>query len=355
MVISGGGTGGHLSPALALGAQLQRMRPDCELLFIGTESPLDEQFLARGGFPYRLLPGAGIAGHNLRQRLRAIGKLGRATLAARRLLKQFKPALVVGVGGYASMPAGLAALSLRIPLVLMEQNTRPGLTNRLLARFAARICVAFPQSQAMLPREGVEVTGNPVRFQPVNNPYRQPENFSILVLGGSSGAHRLNIGALFAFTSLRKAVINFTVVHQTGSADEGLVRSGYQQAGITARVTPFIDDMAAALAAADLVVARAGAMTVSELALAGRPSILVPYPFHRDHQQQHNARTLEEVGAAIIVPDDDQLGANLSAKLLELHAAPARLAKMAQRALSAARPDAAVAIARTCLEIAEAR
>ncbi|HLH77351.1 MAG TPA: UDP-N-acetylglucosamine--N-acetylmuramyl-(pentapeptide) pyrophosphoryl-undecaprenol N-acetylglucosamine transferase, partial [Candidatus Binataceae bacterium] len=161
MVISGGGTGGHLSPALALGAQLQRMRPECELLFIGTQTPLDEQFLARGGFPYRLLPGAGIAGRSLGQRLRALGKLSRATLAARRLLKRFKPALVVGVGGYASMPAGLAARSLGIPLVLMEQNTRPGLTNRLLARFAARICVAFPESLAMLPRGRVEVTGNP--------------------------------------------------------------------------------------------------------------------------------------------------------------------------------------------------
>ncbi|HLH77437.1 MAG TPA: glycosyltransferase, partial [Candidatus Binataceae bacterium] len=175
------------------------------------------------------------------------------------------------------------------------------------------------------------------------------------VLGGSSGAHRLNIGALFAFTSLRKTVINFTIVHQTGSVDEGLVGSGYQQAGIAARVIPFIDDMAAALAAADLVVARAGAMTVSELALAGRPSILVPYPFHRDRQQEHNARTLERVGAAIIVPDDDHLGENLSRKLLELNNDRARLVTMAQRALSMARPDAAAAIARTCLEIAEAR
>lgn len=355
MVISGGGTGGHLSPALALGAQLKRMRPQCELLLIGTQTPLDEQFLARGGFPYRLLPGAGITGHNFRERLGALIKLSRATLAARRLLAQFKPALVVGVGGYASMPAGLAALSLRLPLVLMEQNTRPGLTNRLLARFAARICVAFEESLGRLPRGRVEVTGNPVRFQPINSPYRQPENFSILVLGGSSGAHRLNIGALFAFTSLRKAVINFTVVHQTGSADEGLVRSGYQQAGITARVIPFIDDMAAPLAAADLVVARAGAMTVSELALAGRPSILVPYPFHRDHQQEHNARTLERVGAAVIVPDDDHLGENLGRMLIELSADRARLVSMAQRALSAARPEAAQAIARTCLEIAEAR
>jgi UDP-N-acetylglucosamine--N-acetylmuramyl-(pentapeptide) pyrophosphoryl-undecaprenol N-acetylglucosamine transferase len=356
MVISGGGTGGHLSPALALGEELRRMRPDCKLFYIGTASPLDELFLSRSGFPYKLLQVSGVMGHGRHDAVLAVGRLIRATFAARRLLEDQRPQVVVGVGGYASMPAALAALSLRIPLVLMEQNTRPGLTNRLLARFARRVCVAFDESARWLPAGKVEVTGNPIRFQPVNNPDPHPDKFSILVLGGSSGAHRLNIGAVEAFNILKKDVIKFEITHQTGVVDEGLVRTGYQQAGIDARVLPFIyeQDMAGALAQADLVVARAGAMTVCEVALAGRPAIFVPYPFHRDHQQEHNARNLERVGAALIVKDDNDLAQNLSRAVTALMHDRQRLSEMGRRARQASRPDAAARIARTCLSIAEA-
>ncbi len=353
VVISGGGTGGHLSPALAVGEELKRMRPDAELLFIGTRAGLDEQFLSRSGFAYELLDVGGVAGHGAREVPIALMKMARATMQARALLKRRRPQLVVGVGGYASMPAAVAALSLRIPLVLMEQNTRPGLTNRVLAHFAKRICVAFEDSVPLLPRGKVQLTGNPVRFTPVNNPGQHPEFFSILVLGGSSGAHRLNIGALKAFDILNKDVIKFRIVHQTGVADEGLVRGAYQQAGIEAEVVPFIYAMAQALAAADLVVARAGAMTVSEIALAGRPAVFVPYPFHRDRQQEHNARTLERLGAAIIIPDDERLADNLARAIRALAADRTRLHTMAARAAAAAKPDAAAAIARTCLQIVQ--
>ncbi len=207
MVISGGGTGGHLSPALAVGETLRRMRPDLDLLFIGTKAGLDEQFLSRSGFRYQLLDVGGVRGRGARDAAVSIGKMAAAIFKARSLLKANRPALVVGVGGYASMPAAVAALSLGIPLLLMEQNTRPGLTNRILARFARRICVAFEDSLPLLPPAKVQVTGNPVRFIPVNNPYPQSEIFSILVLGGSSGAHRLNLAALSAFTILNKDVI----------------------------------------------------------------------------------------------------------------------------------------------------
>jgi len=356
MVISGGGTGGHLSPALALGEELRRIRPDCQLFYIGTATALDEMFLSRSGFPYRLLEVKGVMGHKGREMVAAAGKLLRATFLARHLLKEQRPQLVVGVGGYASMPAALAALSLRIPLVIMEQNTRPGLSNRILAHFARRVCVAFEESVRFLPAGKVEVTGNPIRFQPVNSLAPQRESFSILVLGGSSGAHRLNNGAVDAFKILKKDVIKFRITHQTGVADERLVRAGYQQAGIDAEIVPFIyeQDMATALAQADLVVARAGAMTVCEIALAGRPAVFVPYPFHRDHQQEHNARHLERAGAALIVKDDDNLAQNLSRIVAALMADRQRLAEMGQRARQAARPDAAARIARTCLQIAEA-
>ena len=352
VVISGGGTGGHLSPALAVGEELKRMRPDADLLFIGTSGGLDRQFLSRSGFPYELLDVGGVAGHGAREVPVALVKMVKAIARARSLLKARRPEVVVGVGGYASMPAAVGALTLRIPLLLMEQNTRPGLTNRLLARFARRICVAFEDSVPMLPETKVQLTGNPVRFTPINKPCEHPGHFSILVLGGSSGAHRLNLGALKAFEILNKDVIKFDIVHQTGAADEGLVRSGYQEAGIEAEVEGFIYAMAEAFARADLVVARAGAMTVSEIALAGRPAIFVPYPFHRDHQQDYNARTLERQGAARIVADDEHLAENLARAIRELAGDPARLHEMAERAGRAAKPDAAAAIAKACLEIA---
>ena len=352
VVISGGGTGGHLSPALALGEELMRMRPDTELLFVGTLTGLDEQFLSRSGFRYQLLEVGGVRGHATRDALVSIGLMARAIISARALLKANRPALVVGVGGYASMPSAVAALTLGIPLLLMEQNTRPGLTNRLLARCARRICVAFEDSIAWLPRGKVEVTGNPVRFKPVDNLHPQPNSFSILVLGGSSGAHRLNLGALFALQILKKSVIKLHITHQTGAADEGLVREAYQQAGLEADVTPFIHDVASALAKADLVVGRAGAMAVSEIALAGRPAIFVPYPFHRDRQQEHNARQLARVGGAIIVKDDEHLGENLARTIEDLIRDRSRLIAMGHRAREAARPDAAEKIAKACFEIA---
>jgi UDP-N-acetylglucosamine--N-acetylmuramyl-(pentapeptide) pyrophosphoryl-undecaprenol N-acetylglucosamine transferase len=353
VVISGGGTGGHLSPALALGEELKRMRPDAELLFIGTRAGLDQQFLSLSGFPYELLDVGGVAGHGAREIPVALVKMVKAIVRARALLKTWRPDLVVGVGGYASMPAAVGALTLRIPLLLMEQNTRPGLTNRVLAHFARRICVAFEDSMSLLPQAKVQLTGNPVRFTPVNRPRPQPDLFSILVLGGSSGAHRLNLGALKALEILNKDVIKFRVVHQTGAADEGLVRSGYQQAEIDAEVAPFIYAMAEAFAQADLVVARAGAMTVSEIALAGRPAIFVPYPFHRDRQQEHNARTLERQGAALIIADDEKLGENLARAIRDLAGDRPRLQAMAEGAARAAKPDAAATIAKACLEIVQ--
>jgi UDP-N-acetylglucosamine--N-acetylmuramyl-(pentapeptide) pyrophosphoryl-undecaprenol N-acetylglucosamine transferase len=353
VVISGGGTGGHLSPALAVGEELKRMRPDTELLFIGTSAGLDQQFLSRSGFAYELLDVGGVAGHGACEVPIALIKMARAIIRARGLLKQCAPDLVVGVGGYASMPAAVGALTLRIPLLLIEQNTRPGLTNRVLAHFARRICVAFEDSLPLLPQAKVQLTGNPVRFAPVHKLRPQAAPFSILVLGGSSGAHRLNIGALKAFEILNKAVINFKIVHQTGTADEALVRSGYQQAGIDAEVVPFIYTMAEAFAQADLVVARAGAMTVSEVALAGKPAIFVPYPFHPDHQQEHNARTLQRQGAAVIIPDDDRLAEDLARAIRELVNNRPRLQTMAEAAQRAAKPDAAAAIAKACLEIVQ--
>ncbi len=356
VIIAGGGTGGHLFPAVALGEELARQRPATEIVLVGSSAGFEAQWLPRSGLKYRLFEMHGLRGHRLCDRVRALAESLRALAQSMALLSDFHPDLVVSAGGYASAPVAMAAILKRVPLILMEQNTRPGLANRLLWRFARRICVGFDDSAFFFGAPRVEVTGNPLRFIP-NPGYPQPADncLQILVLGGSSGAHRLNVGILEAFKKIEKTVIKLAVVHQTGDADEGRVRDGYRKIGLDARVTAFIDDMATVLNRADLVVARAGAMTVSEIAAAARPAIFVPYPFHRDRQQELNAQVIEKLGGAIVIRDDERLADNLKVAIEKLIADPVKLKEMGRRAHAAAKPDAAARIARLCFEIADTR
>jgi UDP-N-acetylglucosamine--N-acetylmuramyl-(pentapeptide) pyrophosphoryl-undecaprenol N-acetylglucosamine transferase len=354
VIIAGGGTGGHLFPAVALGEELRRERPDVEVLHVGATNGLEAKWLPRNGLPHELFPVRGWTGKDPLTRMRALAEFLSAINRARVLLRSFSASLVVSAGGYASAPMAVAAIASRTPLVLMEQNTRPGLANRILWRFARRICLGFRDTAAVFGDDKVVVTGNPVRFSHSPAPAREPlPPIQILVLGGSSGAHRLNIGVLNALKICGKDVINLCVTHQTGEPDLTLVSDGYRQLGHHANVVAFIDDMAAALDRADLVVARSGAMTVSEIALAGRAALFVPYPFHRDRQQEHNARVLAQLGAARIIFDDDKLAENLAAALRELIAEPTRIPAMGRLASQAAMPDAAAKIARVCFEVAD--
>jgi UDP-N-acetylglucosamine--N-acetylmuramyl-(pentapeptide) pyrophosphoryl-undecaprenol N-acetylglucosamine transferase len=351
VIIAGGGTGGHLFPAVALGEEMKRQRSTTEVLHVGTSAGFEARWLPKSGLSYELFEVHGLRGRGLLSRVRALGEFVSAIARARALLRRFRADLVVSAGGYASAPMAVAAIMARTPLILMEQNTRPGLANRALWRFANRICVGFNETASFFSPAKVEVTGNPVRFSIVPDEGREVrEPLQILVLGGSTGAHRLNIGVVKAFKNIGKRVIKLHLVHQTGEADVGLVTAGYRQLGWDVQVVSFIDEMAAALKRADLVIARAGAMTVSEIALAGRAAIFVPYPFHRDRQQELNARVLETLGAAIMIRDDEHLANNLARVLGELAADPARIAEMGRRASGVAKRDAAARIARVCFE-----
>lgn len=354
VIIAGGGTGGHLFPAVAVGEALMREDKENSVLFVGTTTGIEAGWLPAHGFQYRLLEVHGIRGHSLGERARAVVEFGRAMGGARRIMKSFRPDIVLSAGGYASAPMGVAAVIARRPLVLMEQNTRPGLSNRLLKPFAARVCVGFEEAAGYFSRRRVRVTGNPVRFKARRRVISGGPS-QILVLGGSSGAHRLNKGVVAALRKMRESVIKLQFVHQTGPADVGFVKAEYEALRCAAAVTPFIDDVGSALASATLVIARSGAMTVSEMAIAGRPAVFVPYPFHRDRQQELNARVLESRGAAVIVKDDDALGENLARVVEDLIGDPARLADMGNRALGAARPDADEAVARICAEVVARR
>lgn len=354
VIIAGGGTGGHLFPAVAVGEELTRQRSDCAVLYVGAIDGFEARWLPQHGLAHRLFRVHGVRGRGLLGAVRSLGEFARALFGARKLVADFAPDLVVGAGGYASAAMALAALTKGVPLILMEQNTRPGLSNRLLWRFARKICVGFPVAVEFFAKGKALVTGNPVRFAPRGDFQRSlGEQLQIIVLGGSSGAHRLNLGVLKAFGILRKRVIKFAVMHQTGEADEEIVSAGYAALGMSAKALPFIDNVAEALDRAELVIARAGALTVSEIALAARASILVPYPFHRDRQQEHNARVLESRGAALIVQDDENLGENLARAITELTEKPGRIIEMGAKAHEEARPGAAAQIAQLCLQITE--
>jgi len=330
-----------------------RERSGIEVLFVGTSAGFEAEWLPKSGYRYELFAMHGIRGHGAVARVRASIEFLRATALAADLLRRFKPDLVLGAGGYASASTAVAAIIARVPLVLMEQNTRPGLANRMLVRFARKICIGFSDGAAYFSSAKVAVTGNPVRFEYRPDRERAPgAKLQILVLGGSSGAHRLNIGAIGAFKIERKSVIKCDIVHQTGKADEELVRQAYREMEMAAKVVPFIDDIAAALNRTDLIVARSGAMTVTDIALAARPAVFVPYPFHKDMQQLHNARVIERIGGAAIVADDDNLATNLAREIKSLIGDPDRLVAMGTKARQAARPDAAREIARICFEAA---
>ena len=356
LIIAGGGTGGHLFPAVAAGEEIRRECSGAEVLYVGASNGMEAKWFPANGIAHELFPVSGFTGKGALIRARALAEFAAAISRGRTLLTRFRADLVLSAGGYASAPIAVAAIGARIPLVLMEQNTRPGLANRLLWRFARRVCVGFEETASAFASGKAAVTGNPVRLKFIPKPLAEIRSpVQILVLGGSSGAHRLNLGVLDASKILGKSVINSVIVHQTGEADVGLVSEGYGRLAQRARVLPFIDDMADALSAADLIIARAGAMTVSEVALAGRPAIFVPYPFHRDRQQELNARVLERRGGARIIFDDENLGANLAAELRRLTADPALMLEMGRRAREAAFPDAAQKIARICFDIVKAR
>jgi UDP-N-acetylglucosamine--N-acetylmuramyl-(pentapeptide) pyrophosphoryl-undecaprenol N-acetylglucosamine transferase len=354
VIIAGGGTGGHLFPAVALGEEMMRQRPDLEVLFVGTSAGLEARWLPKSGLRFELFEMHGIRGHNMVERARASLEFARSIKLALALMFRFQPDLIVSAGGYASASIGAAAVLSRTPLIVMEQNTRPGLVNRMLSRFARKVCVGFSDSKAYFDPGKVEVTGNPVRF--IYRPDRLASSDSplqILVLGGSTGAHRLNIGVVEALKIYGKSVIKLNLVHQTGEADVELVGSAYREMSFPAQVVPFIDNMPAVLQRADLVIARAGAMTVTDVSLAARPAIFVPYPFHKDLQQLHNARVLEKIGGAVIVRDDERLASNLARELELLAGDREQLVEMGLRAHQEARPDAASRIARICFEIVD--
>jgi UDP-N-acetylglucosamine--N-acetylmuramyl-(pentapeptide) pyrophosphoryl-undecaprenol N-acetylglucosamine transferase len=352
-LIMAGGTGGHVFPALALARELRAR--SWQVVWLGTRRGLEARLVPAEQIALEWLSVSGLRGKGALAWLTA--PLTLALLQAVAVIRRRRPALVVGLGGFVAGPGGLAAWLLRRPLLIHEQNAIAGTTNRCLAHLARRVLAAFPG--AFAPRVHAQVVGNPVRREIAELPapsqrFAQRQGPTrLLIVGGSQGAMRLNAMVPFALARLALSQ-KFEVQHQSGERWIESAKRNYAEAGITARLQPFIEDMAAAYGWADLVICRAGALTVSELAAAGVAAILVPFAAATDDHQTHNAAFLVDDGAAVMIAERELSVERLADELLRLCAGRGRLLSMAERARALAKPHAAEALADACIELAHA-
>jgi UDP-N-acetylglucosamine--N-acetylmuramyl-(pentapeptide) pyrophosphoryl-undecaprenol N-acetylglucosamine transferase len=353
VVIAGGGTGGHLFPGIAVAEEFAVRNPRSRILFVGAGRPFEKEALARAGYPQRTIAIEGIKGRGVWSKCRAAMKIPGALFRSAGILADAQADLVIGVGGYAAGPVALAAWFKGIPVVLCEQNTVPGITNRMLFPIAKRVYVSFDHTRGRINPSKKRVTGNPVRT-PILEAGRvgpkEDTKFTLLVVGGSQGAHAINLAVMDALRHLRGHE-TLRVVHQTGAEDREKVATVYLKAGIDAEVQAFFHDMASRYGQADLVVCRAGATTVAELTALGRAALFIPYRFAADNHQERNARALVDEGAAQMVLERDLTGTELARRLNTLVGDPGRLAAMATRSKMLGKPDAATTIVNDCYRL----
>lgn len=365
VIIAGGGTGGHLFPGLALAEQLSKR--GAHVTFVGTTRGIEAKVVPQSGYPLERIEVSGLKRQGALATLRSLVRLPLAMMQTLRVLRRLRPQVVVGVGGYASGPVVLLAALLQIPTVVLEQNSVPGVTNRILARFVRAVFTSFPHASQYFPDHKVSLLGNPVRQSIADSSTAAIERTGpvrILVLGGSLGAKAVNSLLVEAMAELHHQTppvltplaLHIQLHHQTGQADLESTRSGYAKLdgfGATVQVEPFISNMADAYRDCELMIGRAGATTIAELTTAGRPSVLIPFPFAADDHQTHNARYLVENGAARMLQQKDTTPQLLASVITELCQDRTVLGAMANASRRLGRPDAAARIAEEVLKLAK--
>lgn len=353
--MAGGGTGGHLFPALALAEEFKRKDPGVKIIFMGGRGGLEERIVPGYGYPLEVFDVEGIKRRTGIRRIKAIGKAARSTLRALGLLRSMRPDGVIGSGSYSSAPVVLAARMLGIKTAILEQNALPGLTNRLLGKVVNRIYIAFEQAKEFFPAGRTVLAGNPVRREIMDGvngrEKRRDKRFSILVFGGSQGATAINAAFLDATEYLTDIWPSLRVVHQAGKEGFGAVKDAYMRKNLKVELHSFIDDMASAYRSADLVVCRAGATSIAEITALGIAPILIPYPFAADDHQTVNARCLEEAGAAVMIRQDRLTGSTLAAAIRGLYENPGELKEMREKVKGFGRPRAGETIVENFLKV----
>ncbi|HWU86228.1 MAG TPA: undecaprenyldiphospho-muramoylpentapeptide beta-N-acetylglucosaminyltransferase [Kofleriaceae bacterium] len=380
LLIAGGGTGGHLFPGVAIAEELRARAPDAPVRFVGTARGIEARVLPDLGWDLELIQVSGLKTVGALGALRGLLRLPRALWQARRVVKQWKPDAVIGVGGYASGPVVLMARLRGVPTAICEQNSIPGLTNKLLGRVARAVFLSFEETRRFFRPSKVVMSGNPVRRALLERLLAggsdaeaaagadapagadtaagadaeagaEADTVHVLICGGSQGAVAVNELASQALIAIAAAAgPKLSIVHQTGEADLAATRARYAAAGagVTAACHAFIKDMAAAYQRADLVIGRAGATTVAELAIAGKPAVFIPYPFAADNHQELNAREMAEAGAALMFRQAELTADQLAGALRPLLADPARRRAMGAAMKALAKPGAAAAIVDWC-------
>lgn len=355
IIIAAGGTGGHLFPAQAVAEAFLEKDARNQILFVGSQKGLERQVLAKEGFALKTIEVVSLVGKPLRKKIGSLFIVGKGILQSWRLLGQFRPDLVLGMGGYTAGPVVLAAWLMGLKTAIHEQNVIPGLSNRLLGKVVDRVFISFPATAQFFAKEKTFWTGNPVRKKfklPPSSP--SPKNsspFTLFILGGSQGAHHLNRAMMEALPLIEEMKGKIHIIHQTGQKDYRQVAEAYRQKNWPAEVYPFLEDIERAYRQADFVICRAGASTLFELMAMGKPALLVPFPFAANDHQTLNARALVKAGAALLVADQDLNGAYLSALLKRLMKEREKLREMGLQAAALAKLEAAQEIVRLCYDL----
>lgn len=351
VLIAGGGTGGHVIPALAIAREL-KSRYNTELLFVGTARGIENRLVPQAGFGLMKIKVGALKNVGMLTRLRTLIDLPLAILSSRKILKVFAPDVVVGVGGYASGPAMAAAILSQIPTLAFEPNYVPGFANKIVGKHVSAAAVHFPGTARFF--RNAHVVGVPVRQEfftvPALDGSHRP---TLLVVGGSQGAHAINEAVTDAAPEVLRQIPGLCIIHQTGERDYNAVQAVYSQSGIQAEVSAFIDNMPQAFARADLLVCRSGASTVAEITAAGKPAIFIPFPQAADDHQRRNAEAIAEAGAAMLIPQAELSAQRLEQLLVELMGDRERLRKMSESARALSHHDAAGRVANMVAELAE--
>jgi UDP-N-acetylglucosamine--N-acetylmuramyl-(pentapeptide) pyrophosphoryl-undecaprenol N-acetylglucosamine transferase len=348
ILIAGGGTGGHLFPGLALAEEFMRRDSTNEVLFVGTEHGIEARIIPREGFSIRFLRAEGFVGKSVFRKIRALAKSLLSVIDAFRILNNFAPDIVIGVGGYASGAIVFVARMKSVPTMIHEQNSVPGLTNKMLGRFVNRVCTTYQESLTFFPKGKTYLVGNPIRSKILKGDRQSAcrlfsldeDMFTVFVFGGSSGARSINTAVVNALNYLTDLKDRIQFLHQTGEKDYESVREAYRKAGFRGTVAPFIFQMPEAYAMADIVISRAGATTLAEITALGKPSILVPYPYAAGRHQELNALKLKEMGAAFVIVDSELKGEEIAAYLRDIYEKDSVGTDMQMASRGLGRPDA---------------
>lgn len=354
LIIAGGGTGGHLFPGIAVAEEFLSRDPANEVLFVGTERGIEARAVPAAGYPLELISAAGIRGKGPLSQIKGTAMMVFGYAQSRKILKSFRPDMVLGVGGYASLPMVLAASGMRIPRFIHEQNAIPGQTNRLLARFASKVFITLEESARYFPSATTLLTGNPLRRQILDVIEKVPtcdnkagidpestDEFRLFIFGGSQGAHAINAAMIAALPFLQESKIRLAITHQTGEKDCTEVTAAYRAADVEAKVTAFISDMAAEYTQADLIICRAGATTIAEVAACGKTCLFIPFPHAVDDHQRKNAEALLKKDACFMMLERELTGESLAESIRTLAEDPDLVRRTGELAFNLARLDAA--------------